>query len=351
VRYSSIDPAITIDDDAASDFPLTWIDAVVTDRVPNATLVTAAANQCVERLTRSGHPSTLDGCIEDYDDDLVADPDDNCVATPNAIQLDADGDGHGNACDADLDGDGVVGASDVPPLAAAFGASESEPAWNPAADLDGDGTVGLADFALLRGTFGLAPGESGFPGDGAQGDLLPRVEILFAETGTSAIATTPGATVTAQIWITPGPEGLAGYAVSLRFDADLDFADASELVPAGFERNLSFGLETVTESDGPAFGDVRSCEAVAIGAGAPGVPFLACEIELVASDALALDGVDVFAGLFAAGVDGLLASDGSDVSGAAVFTHGSVHLAPEAARVLSIAAALGALAALRRGRS
>ena len=43
----------------------------------------------------------------DSDGDEVADPIDNCPATPNPEQEDLDGDRLGDACDDDRDGDGL----------------------------------------------------------------------------------------------------------------------------------------------------------------------------------------------------------------------------------------------------
>jgi len=50
--------------------------------------------------------------VFDGDGDGVVDGADNCPATPNADQADADGDGTGDACDPDRDGDGVADAAD-----------------------------------------------------------------------------------------------------------------------------------------------------------------------------------------------------------------------------------------------
>ena len=47
----------------------------------------------------------------DSDGDGVDDAADNCIEDPNASQVDADGDGCGNACDADFSQDGTVGGS------------------------------------------------------------------------------------------------------------------------------------------------------------------------------------------------------------------------------------------------
>src|SRR4051794_30213397 len=48
----------------------------------------------------------------DSDGDVYLDGDDNCPATPNPDQANADGDALGDACDSDLDGDGIANASD-----------------------------------------------------------------------------------------------------------------------------------------------------------------------------------------------------------------------------------------------
>ncbi|MHC5109207.1 MAG: InlB B-repeat-containing protein [Planctomycetota bacterium] len=48
----------------------------------------------------------------DTDNDQLADCEDNCVGTSNVDQLDADGDGLGDACDSDDDNDGIVDAND-----------------------------------------------------------------------------------------------------------------------------------------------------------------------------------------------------------------------------------------------
>jgi MYXO-CTERM domain-containing protein len=51
-------------------------------------------------------------CFPDQDADGVPDAFDNCPGTPNADQLDTDGDGIGDACDTDLDNDSVVNQLD-----------------------------------------------------------------------------------------------------------------------------------------------------------------------------------------------------------------------------------------------
>jgi cyclophilin family peptidyl-prolyl cis-trans isomerase len=65
----------------------------------------------------------------DHDADGVVNGDDNCPDTPNAQQIDTDGDGTGDVCDDDIDGDGVNNEED------AFPNDNNE-----TADYDGDGT-------------------------------------------------------------------------------------------------------------------------------------------------------------------------------------------------------------------
>ena len=67
----------------------------------------------------------------DRDSDGVRDAFDNCLLTPNADQLDTDGDGQGDACDADDDNDGVPDGDDNCPLVA--NADQAD------LDLDGQG--------------------------------------------------------------------------------------------------------------------------------------------------------------------------------------------------------------------
>ncbi len=69
---------------------------------------------------------------DDYDSILNAD--DNCPDTPNAQQIDTDGDGAGDVCDDDIDGDGVNNEEDAFPNDT-----------NETADYDGDGTGDNAD--------------------------------------------------------------------------------------------------------------------------------------------------------------------------------------------------------------
>ena len=81
-------------------------------------------------------PNCEDFSDGDSDGDGVPDTNDNCPAMSNPGQVDADGDGQGDACDPDDDNDSVDDAVDNCPLAA-----------NPdQADLDGDGLGDACDI-------------------------------------------------------------------------------------------------------------------------------------------------------------------------------------------------------------
>jgi len=102
---------------------------------------------------------------DDYDDDGIEDPFDNCVRSKNVDQGDGDGDGVGDACDScpnaanaeqlDLDGDGVGDACDD--------------------DIDGDGLANLADNCPNVANPGLggpqADTDGNGVGDACDGDI------------------------------------------------------------------------------------------------------------------------------------------------------------------------------------
>ncbi len=117
---------------------------------------------------RAGIDRDLDGILDadeggpDADGDGIPDGADNCTAVAN-LQLDADGDGCGNACDADFDQNGVVGGSDFSVVRQCFG--KIWPATGPAedptcaeSDLNEDGVVGSPDFILFRLALAKPPG-------------------------------------------------------------------------------------------------------------------------------------------------------------------------------------------------
>lgn len=98
----------------------------------------------------------------DSDGDGVTDALDGCPLDAAKIEpglcgcgeadVDADGDGVcDSACPADLNGDGVVGASDLPELLNAWGATGPN-----SADIDSDGLVGPSDLSALLALWGTA---------------------------------------------------------------------------------------------------------------------------------------------------------------------------------------------------
>ena len=91
----------------------------------------------------------------DADDDGVLDASDNCVDVPNADQVDADGDGFGNACDADFNQDCIVNVIDLGFLRSQFFTA------SPVADLNGDGIVNALDLGIFKMVVFDAPGPSG----------------------------------------------------------------------------------------------------------------------------------------------------------------------------------------------
>jgi hypothetical protein len=75
-----------------------------------------SSNTITNDIGRSVSPVFQDGLITisqvDNDNDGVPDGSDNCPTTPNADQVDTEGDGIGNVCDDDDDNDGVLDVTD-----------------------------------------------------------------------------------------------------------------------------------------------------------------------------------------------------------------------------------------------
>jgi hypothetical protein len=94
----------------------------------------------------------------DSDADGRIDACDNCPLLANPDQVDANGDGIGNACDPDVNDDQVVGVPDFNAFRPGFGSRQGQPGYQLALDFNADGAIGLADFNLLRRYFGQAPG-------------------------------------------------------------------------------------------------------------------------------------------------------------------------------------------------
>ena len=75
--------------------------------------------QSADDYDDDGIEDPSDNCMRDYnpqqldsDADTIGDMCDNCIGTWNLYQDDADGDGYGDACDDDIDGDGILNSAD-----------------------------------------------------------------------------------------------------------------------------------------------------------------------------------------------------------------------------------------------
>lgn len=144
------------------------------------------------RVVAAGDPSAdtdADGVPDDGEgNDIVGDApcahaqgsgcDDSCLDDANPAQLDADADGHGNACDADFDQDELVTALDRDVLQACRqGASPAQDPGCLESDLDENGRVDAADSARFLELGGpRAPGMA----CGLGSELVPALLALQA---------------------------------------------------------------------------------------------------------------------------------------------------------------------------
>lgn len=125
-------------------------------------------------LTGGGEPD------EDADDDGVPDATDNCSATANADQSDADRDGTGDACDPDVDGDNVPNATDNCPAASNGGQADADrdgrgDACDP--DLDGDTVPNGTDNCPSVANADQKDEDGGGVGDACESGVLGRVTL------------------------------------------------------------------------------------------------------------------------------------------------------------------------------
>ncbi len=112
-----------------------------------------------QELSLINLPAWTAAASTDEDGDGVTDDVDNCTLVANPRQLDANGDGFGNACDADLNNDCTVDFADLALLRDRLFAR-----YPLAYDLNGDAQVDLQDVGLIKSAFYQAPGPSGLIG-------------------------------------------------------------------------------------------------------------------------------------------------------------------------------------------
>jgi hypothetical protein len=122
--------------------------------------------QFADDFDDDGLEDPFDNCVRvdnvdqgDADGDGVGDACDNCIGQGNVDQFDLDGNGIGDACDPDLDGDGVPNALDncpgMPNPAAPGSGAQSDLDGNGVgdacdSDIDGDGITNLSDPCPLN---------------------------------------------------------------------------------------------------------------------------------------------------------------------------------------------------------
>ncbi len=118
---------------------------------PSGTLVVAGEVNGVP-LSQTVSAGIVDA--DDIDGDGFEADVDNCLTIANPNQIDADGDGFGNACDADLDNNCNTDFDDLAALKQLFFGND------PVADLNTDGNVDFGDLSAMKQLFFMVPGPS-----------------------------------------------------------------------------------------------------------------------------------------------------------------------------------------------
>jgi hypothetical protein len=173
----------------------------------------------------------------DSDGDGVPDSIDNCIEAANPDQLDADRDGHGNACDGDLDNSGFVNSIDFSIFKTRLLTDD------PDADLDGSGFVNSIDFSKFKLLLLKPPGPSAVPAPELRviGRLLIFAPELASESPSVRLPQ-------AQVWL---EDLLAGERVDesqTRLDGNF------ELIALQKSRHrVCWRVENLTEGCGPTF--------------------------------------------------------------------------------------------------
>jgi len=121
-----------------------------------------------------------DGCDDDIDGDLIGNALDNCprVANPaiGGLQIDTDNDQIGDGCDGDIDGDGVPNLSDACPLDGSISAPREDQLSLCFPDADGDGVSEVDPHAPdVCGTV-FDPDQSDLDGDGIGDACDPDID-------------------------------------------------------------------------------------------------------------------------------------------------------------------------------
>ena len=152
----------------------------------------------------------------------------------------------------------------------------------------------------------------------------PAVDIIFTATtgggttGGNSITASSGDTLTVTINLTAESAGISSYGVSIEFDTDLidelNIVSVTELLPAGFDFNLTPGPSSTQESSGVQKGNILTLEAATFQNGPVSTTFAIGTIEFLVTNNIATDGLDIFSGLFNVSFDGVFNNNQSMLS-------------------------------------